>query len=147
VIETRRADEGDLGPLHALAEQSLDDPWSAEAFLDELRHPDARVYLATEAGRCVGYLALRVVLDEIHVHSLAVRGHARRRGIARALLDDARLEHPAAGPWLLEVREDNGGARAFYGRLGFEEVGRRTGYYRDGSAAVLMTRLPAPAPA
>jgi ribosomal-protein-alanine N-acetyltransferase len=146
VIEIRRADASHLGPLHALAEESLDDPWSADAFRDELRHPAARVYLASEGGSPVGYLALRIVLDKIHVHSLAVRGRARRRGIARALLKDARREHSAARAWLLEVREDNGGARAFYGRLGFAEVGRRRGYYRDGSAAVLMTRNPAASP-
>lgn len=146
MIEIRRAGVDDLDALHALAEESLHDPWSPAALLDELRHPEASVYLAVEAEHGVGYLALRGVAGEVHVHSLAVRSRARRRGVARTLLDHAGHEQAEGQPWLLEVREDNGGARAFYGRLGFQEVGLRPRYYRDGVAAVLMTRGPGAAP-
>lgn len=31
---------------------------------------------------------------------------------------------------LLEVREDNDRARSFYRRAGYQEIGRRRGYYR-----------------
>ena len=39
---------------------------------------------------------------------------------------------------LLEVREDNAGALAFYAARGFVEVDRRRRYYRDGATAVVM---------
>jgi ribosomal-protein-alanine N-acetyltransferase len=41
---------------------------------------------------------------------------------------------------LLEVREDNAGARAFYAARGFVEVDRRRRYYRDGATAVVLLR-------
>ena len=41
---------------------------------------------------------------------------------------------------LLEVREDNTGALAFYAARGFVEVDRRARYYRDGTTAVVLRR-------
>jgi ribosomal-protein-alanine N-acetyltransferase len=42
---------------------------------------------------------------------------------------------------LLEVREDNAGALAFYAAAGFVEIDRRPRYYRDGATAAVL-RLP-----
>ena len=39
---------------------------------------------------------------------------------------------------LLEVREDNRGALAFYASQGFVEIDRRARYYADGATAVVM---------
>ena len=44
---------------------------------------------------------------------------------------------------LLEVREDNAGALAFYAAGGFAEIDRRRRYYRDGATAVVL-RGPVP---
>jgi ribosomal-protein-alanine N-acetyltransferase len=41
---------------------------------------------------------------------------------------------------LLEVRETNEGALAFYAAHGFEEIDRRPRYYRDGATAIVMRR-------
>ena len=41
---------------------------------------------------------------------------------------------------LLEVREDNAGALAFYEDQGFSEIDRRRRYYRDGATAVVLRR-------
>ena len=41
---------------------------------------------------------------------------------------------------VLEVRATNGGARAFYRRLGYREVGHVTGYYRGLETAIRMAR-------
>jgi ribosomal-protein-alanine N-acetyltransferase len=39
---------------------------------------------------------------------------------------------------LLEVREDNVAALAFYAARGFTELARRPRYYRDGATAVVL---------
>ena len=41
---------------------------------------------------------------------------------------------------LLEVREDNREALAFYAGQGFVEIDRRPRYYADGTTAVVMRR-------
>jgi ribosomal-protein-alanine N-acetyltransferase len=61
----------------------------------------------------------------------------------------ARLTDKNVSQLFLEVAEDNAPARALYAQAGFEEVGRRKGYYaRPQSAAVdalvLRRRLRAP---
>jgi ribosomal-protein-alanine N-acetyltransferase len=45
----------------------------------------------------------------------------------------------AADRLLLEVREDNAGAIAFYESQGFVEIARRRLYYRDGATAVVLS--------
>ena len=41
---------------------------------------------------------------------------------------------------LLEVREDNAAACAFYAARGFAEINRRTRYYSDGTTAVVLAK-------
>ena len=63
-------------------------------------------------------------------------------GIATALLE-AVVERPlpaGADRLLLEVRETNAGALAFYAAGGFVEIDRRPRYYRDGSTAIVLRR-------
>jgi ribosomal protein S18 acetylase RimI-like enzyme len=38
------------------------------------------------------------------------------------------------------VRESNAAARAFYEKLGFEQMGRRKGYYADGLEDAIIYR-------
>jgi len=67
----------------------------------------------------------------------------RRAGVAAALLEEVHALAAAGGAdrVLLEVREDNADALAFYAARGFVEVDRRRRYYRDGATAVVL-RLP-----
>jgi len=67
----------------------------------------------------------------------------RRGGIGRALC-------AAVVEWCrgrgadaveLEVRAGSGGAIALYGELGFVEMGRRRGYYREPEADAVLMRL------
>ena len=51
-----------------------------------------------------------------------------------------RLRAAGAARCHLEVRLDNAGALALYHALGFEICGRRQGYYRDGSDALVLRR-------
>ncbi|HRI98645.1 MAG TPA: GNAT family N-acetyltransferase, partial [Nocardioides sp.] len=73
---------------------------------------------------------------------IAVAPAVRRRGVARALLDEvvSLAEQEGMQRLLLEVREDNDGALAFYAAQGFVELDRRPKYYRDGTAAVVLER-------
>ena len=44
----------------------------------------------------------------------------------------------------LEVAEDNAAARSLYRKLGYEESGRRRGYYSGGDAILMRRILPRP---
>ncbi len=98
-------------------------------------------YLVVEVeGAVVGHAVASLAGDDAELQRIAVDPAYRRRGLAGELL--AAVEEQAAaggaGRLLLEVREDNTPATAFYEARGFEEVGRRRGYYRDGATAVVL---------
>ena len=75
--------------------------------------------------------------------TLGVAPGARRRGAARALLEDmlARARALGIASLTLEVAEDNAAGLALYRALGFEQVGRRRDYYRRPDASLMDARL------
>ena len=105
--------------------------------------PTIRYFVAEVDGEVVGYAVGSFVGDIAELQRIGVAPAARRTGVATALLDAVVGEAPATGAdrLLLEVREDNAGALAFYAARGFIEIDRRPRYYRDGTTAVVL-RLP-----
>ena len=90
----------------------------------------------------MGHATASVVADIAELQRIAVDPAHRRTGLASELLDAVVvLAHDGgADRLLLEVREDNHGAIAFYAARDFVEVDRRRRYYRDGTTAVVMRR-------
>ena len=135
----------DLADVLVIERASFSMPWSRGAFLYEIEQNQvARCWVGREDGRIVGYICLWDVADELHVTNVAVHPDARRRGIARALLESVFAHARAAGSRmvLLEVRPSNTEAIALYDSFGFHVVGRRRGYYYDsGEDALVMEAL------
>jgi len=61
------------------------------------------------------------------------------RGLLRSAVDESREN--GADALVLEVREDNLGARAFYRENEFYEVSRRPGYYDRGAVDAVILQL------
>jgi ribosomal-protein-alanine N-acetyltransferase len=107
---------------------------------EELARPWARVWLAREGARIVGFLVVWHVADELHVLNVAVLPERRRGGVGRELMDHA-LAYAAASSvrhLVLEVRRSNGAAIALYRAMGFHALGLRHQYYSDGEDALEM---------
>lgn len=105
--------------------------------------PTIRYLVAEQDGRIDGYAVASYAGDIAELQRIGVAEHARRTGLATALLAAVVAEAPATGAnrMLLEVRENNTGALAFYAARGFIEIDRRPRYYKDGTDAVVL-RLP-----
>ena len=105
--------------------------------------PSVSWLVAEVDGEVVGHAVTSVVADIAELQRIAVDAARRRTGVARVLLAEVVRSARAGGAdrLLLEVREDNGEALAFYAGQGFVEIDRRRRYYRDGATAVVM-RLP-----
>jgi [ribosomal protein S18]-alanine N-acetyltransferase len=103
-------------------------------------------WVAQEDGEVIGIVVARAAGRDAEILNLAVAPLWRRRGVGRTLMTSALAACEAAGAAsaFLEVRESNASARAFYGDLGFIEVGRRRGYYLHPKedALVLSRSLP-----
>jgi ribosomal-protein-alanine N-acetyltransferase len=93
--------------------------------------------------RIKGFIASRLIADELHVNNVAVRSEYHRLGIGSALLETVIFESRRMGAQLafLEVRASNAPAQALYTRCGFSITGRRRNYYSEPTEdALVMSR-------
>ena len=113
--------------------------WSAPD-LAQLQASGIRIWVDTQENDLAGAVAAREAAGEAEILNLAVAPAWRRRGIGRRLMETVLEWTVSAGVRrvFLEVRESNGGARAFYLRLGFAEAGRRRGYYQHPAEDALV---------
>ena len=130
----------DLPAVMKTDRENLPRPWSQAVWREEIFSPFGLYLVLEENGVIFGHVGVKLVADEAHVTTLAVRPERRRQGFARALIEAA-LDDPASADArraYLEVRPSNLAARALYVSLGFVETGIRPGYYGDEDA-LLMT--------
>ncbi len=131
----------DLGRLAKLHRSCFDDPWTKTDLAHLLALPgglglivrtEGLRRLGFETRRSIGFSLCRVARDESELLSLGVAPWARRLGIGTLLVRDStrRCQMAGAQRMFLEVAVDNPEAHALYRQEGFEEVGRREGYYR-----------------
>ena len=125
-----------------LVEAGLRPAWSASRITWHIRHPESVVLTARYKDETVGFGIMRYGDDVAHLNLLAVDPAHRRQGVARKLI--AWLEETAltAGTFIvgLELRATNEIALAFYGALGYRELGRVSGYYQGIEHAIRMAR-------
>ncbi len=143
----RPARLGDIRAILAIEKESFPTPWSRWTFLAELKQTVGHFLVAgpstLEPWELWGYIVFWVVADEMHILNLAVHPQHRRRGIAWNLLVAALNQAKDQGArvaWL-EVRPSNNAARTLYESFGFEEVGRRPGYYDDTKEDAILLAL------
>jgi ribosomal-protein-alanine N-acetyltransferase len=141
IVAATRADLDAVVDLEVVA---FADPWTRQAFEAALKERHARFRVARAAdGGLVGYVIAWFVLDEGEIANLAVVPTARRRGVARALLEGIIAEARESGiaRLFLEVRESNVAARALYASRGFKPIARRARYYRKPVEDAIVLRL------
>ena len=143
-MTVRRARAEDLPQVAAIERESFTDPWSIASFRTLLAQRSAYFAVASrrDEGPLNGYIVAWCVADEGEIANVAVTAEARGRGVGAALLDAAlrALAGGGAASVHLEVRDSNRAARALYATRGFEEVGRRRGYYRRPVEDALVLR-------
>jgi len=153
----------DLGRLARLHQACFEDPWSRADLAHLLALPGgfgllARLFEPNLAGldgmRGVGFALCRVVRDEGELLSIGVGPAYRRRAIGTALLRESmdRCRRVGAVAMFLEVATDNVTAQMLYQAFGFDEVGKRDGYYQRANGTRVsaytmrcdLTSLPLP---
>ena len=144
-MSVRAATDGDVDAIAASEADNLGaDAWSHGLVAEGVagRLPTVHYLVAESEGLVVGHAVASLVADVAELQRIAVSSGSRRQGVARALLDEvvALAVQEDIGRLLLEVREDNEAALAFYTAQGFVELDRRPRYYRDGTSAVVLER-------
>jgi ribosomal protein S18 acetylase RimI-like enzyme len=135
-ISTHRAGPADLDALALLFDayrqfyaQASDVPRARDWLRERLRFGESTVIVATLAGRPAGFTQLYPMYSSVRtartwiLNDLYVDAAARRKGVARTLLDAAAQFARADGAACisLETTLDNAAARALYRAAGWNE--------------------------
>ena len=130
-VHLRPLELRDLNAIETIERESYPTPWSRSMFASELAKPSSISLgaFAPDTGELVGYLIISRYVDAWHVMNVAVAVAHRRRGVARALLEEAErqareldMRYLALDTWI-----DNHAARSLYAGAGFQEVAQTRG--------------------
>lgn len=129
----RTLSERDLDEIVAIERAAFSNPWTRDMYVRELQNPDVSfLYVLRIPGDgIVAFCSFWLVLDELHINNLAVRGEFRGRGAGTALLEHVLQAGASRGAdrATLEVRRSNAPALRLYERLGFTVAATRPNYY------------------
>ena len=124
-----------------LIEHGLAWSWNEERVERCLRNRDCVVLAARDRRRVIGFAIMEFYAIHAHLNLLAVQPGHQRQGVGKQLLEWLEASARTAGIFKvhLELRANNDGARAFYEKLGYRQVGRKAAYYDGREDAVRMT--------
>jgi len=127
----------------AIDQVSFSLPWPVSSFHFELTdNPASRCWVAEVDGRVAAMLVGWMIVDEIHIATIATHPDFRQQGLGEKILSFALQSAKDEGALtsFLEVREGNSAALNLYYKFGYVESGRRECYYKDNDEdAILMT--------
>lgn len=138
-----------MGVMDTAFDPAFGESWTRPQVMGSLMLGNCHYGLLDEQGcplrnntHAAGFYLSRHAFDEEELLLLAVQPGARRRGIARLLLEDLAAAAMARGAKriFLEMRQGNP-AELLYKAWGFAPVGRRSNYYRakDGQRIDAIT--------
>lgn len=125
-----------------LIEQGLTWSWTPARVQHFISGSDSTVIVARRERRIAAFAIMHFGDDVAHLNLLAVATVHRRQGLGSQLMSWLTTTAMTAGVFRinLELRTHNEAARAFYDRLGYEQVGVVPGYYQGREAALRMSR-------
>ena len=139
MIEIVRMNESHVAAVAELERLNFSTPWDEASVRSELTNKLALWLVALDGEEVVGYVGSQTVLQEADMMNVAVADSHRRRGIARALVEEL-IRQLDAYQLTLEVRASNAPAIALYEKMGFQQVGLRKNYYQKPKENALILR-------
>ena len=138
-----------LGILHLnscidLDQKSLKGLWTKSQWEKELTDPK-RICIGVldlETKKILALCSAWLIIDELHITSIAVHPIHQRKGLGKLLISDLikRSNSLLTNQIHLEVKETNEPAKAFYKSMGFKIIGNRSNFYKDGNDAILFSK-------
>jgi [ribosomal protein S18]-alanine N-acetyltransferase len=141
----RLATEQDLDAVADLEARCFTNPWTRDMLARELTQSDVgQVFVLRGPGNViVGFCSCWIILDELHVNTVAVDTPYRRQGLGTQLMTAVMQEAARRGAIraTLEVRASNVAARKLYEALDFVVTAIRPQYYtQPEDDALIMWR-------
>jgi ribosomal-protein-alanine N-acetyltransferase len=116
-----------------IEEASFSSPWTKAMYTQETDLEYSNCFVIIVDEELAAYISSWTVLDECTINKIACRSDLRRRGYSTMLLNHLinKVYGNSVKDLLIEVRESNDEAMAFYKKSGFRIKGLRKGYYSD----------------
>ena len=133
----------DLDAIMEMEVNSFPVPWTRRSYEDVIPLKNVRTWVAIIDDEIVGYMLTQFVMDEMELHTFAVRQAWRRKGIGSKLIQYLISDAKTLGlknVYLL-VRPNNMAARVLYEKQGFQIAGIRKHYYQDDGEDALVMRF------
>lgn len=140
-VVIRKALLKDASSMAELDRICFTQPWSIQAFKEELNDSSAAFYLVAEvSGTIIGYVGQWEIVGEGHITNVAVHPGYRNLGIGTKMLGEliSLSSKKGIGCHTLEVRKSNEEAISLYKKLGFKIAGIRKEYYADNLEDALI---------
>ncbi len=127
----REMEEGDLDSVTRIEKETFPSPWSYRAFKAEIDNPFSHTWVVEFEGKIIAYAIAFDYDESFHLANIAVTKEYRRKGIGSLLMKEVEKKAKELGKRIiiLEVRESNRTAQAFYMRHGYRLISIRKGYY------------------
>jgi len=155
----------DIDQVIEIEKTAFSAPWSARAYRYEITQNDHSTILVVRQARIstsllaqlrswlklsrpaplLGYAGLWLLVDEVHICTIAVHPLWRGQGLGELLLASLLVQGKLLGACkaTLEVRVSNNAALELYLKYGFQIVSRRKRYYTNNNEdAYIMTTPP-----
>ena len=134
----------DLNACIGLDQKSLKGLWTKSQWERELTD-SKRICIGVielETNKLLALCSAWLVIDELHITSIAVIPIHQRKGLGKVLISDLIRRTASLGTTHihLEVKETNESAKAFYKSMGFNIEGNRSNFYKDGSDAIVFSK-------
>jgi ribosomal-protein-alanine N-acetyltransferase len=128
-----------LASLHA---HGFERYWETAQMMRFLTSTGVQGLVLLEDETPLAMALIRAIAGEAELLTIAVPENRRGEGLGRRLVGAALAAAKRAGAerMYLEVSTTNTAAEALYRRCGFTDAGRRRGYYKDGSDALVLAR-------
>ncbi len=138
-----------LGILHLnscidLDKKALKGLWTKSQWEKELTDPK-RICIGVielKTKKLLGLCCAWLVIDELHITSIAVHPEHQKKGLGKFLISDLikRSNSLLTNHIHLEVKDTNEPAKNLYKSMGFKIVGNRPNFYKDGSDAIIFNK-------
>lgn len=144
-VTVRDMTQEDVPAAAQLERECFSQPWSEKALSEELCTGCSVLLIAEKDGETAGYIGMQHTGVTGYITNVAVSEKYRRFGVGSALVREMTERARALGESeiTLEVRSKNAGAIELYLRAGFENMGKRPGFYTepDDDAVIMTARL------
>jgi ribosomal-protein-alanine N-acetyltransferase len=140
----------DLDTIMPLERVAFADPWTRRMYFSDLTDNPLATYRVIRAGDdadlppILAWGGFWLLVDEAHIATVASHPQYRGCGLGQWLVVSLMEQAQDRGARVatLEVRASNLSAQKLYDKLGFDVVGMRRKYYRDGEDGLIMTTPP-----